>query len=71
MRKSAIVASAVLVYGLAVAVPAEAQEDALVTFQVLAPKLALDLAVATLDACAEEGYQVTARSWIASAFRRP
>jgi uncharacterized protein GlcG (DUF336 family) len=60
MRKSAIVASAVLAYGLAVAVPAEAQEDALVTFQVLAPKLALDLAVATLDACAEEGYQVAA-----------
>ena len=58
MRKSVIAASAMLALGLTAAVPAVAQDDALVTFQVLAPKLALDLAAATLDACAQEGYQV-------------
>lgn len=57
MRISAIAAFAACALTLAAA-PAKAEEDALVSFQVLAPKLALDLAVATLDACAEEGFQV-------------
>lgn len=38
--------------------PARAQEDALVSFSVLAPKLAAELAMATLDACRERGFQV-------------
>lgn len=40
--------------------PAFAQDDddALVTFSVLQPELAIDLAVKTMEACRAEGYQV-------------
>ncbi|MEZ5733718.1 MAG: heme-binding protein [Paracoccaceae bacterium] len=37
---------------------AAAQDDALVQFQSLRPMLAMDLAVATMQACQAEGYQV-------------
>ena len=43
---------------LALTSSASAQEDALVTFKILAPQLAVELAQATMKACNERGYQV-------------
>jgi uncharacterized protein GlcG (DUF336 family) len=44
---------------VAVAGPAAAQDDgAFVTFQVLKPEVALEMAVAAMEACRAEGYQV-------------
>lgn len=40
------------------AAPARADEDSLVTFRVLAPSLAAELAMATLEACNQRGFQV-------------
>jgi uncharacterized protein GlcG (DUF336 family) len=59
MRKTCLTLSAILLTaGLSAA---QAQEDdALVTFQVLAPDLAAELAANTMQACREEGFQVTA-----------
>lgn len=52
-----LAATALLALGLAA--PAQAQDtEALVTFQVLAPKLAAELAMVTLDTCNERGFQV-------------
>lgn len=43
----------------ALAAPAAAQEDgAFVTFQVLKPEIALEMAEAAMEACRAEGYQV-------------
>jgi uncharacterized protein GlcG (DUF336 family) len=57
MRRVTIAACAAVALAMAVT-PAKSEEDALVSFEVLAPKLALELAVATMDACADDGYQV-------------
>lgn len=43
---------------LAVVPQAAAQDDALVTFQVLAPRVAVKLAQAAMQACNEKGFQV-------------
>lgn len=47
-----------LALALPLAPQARAEEEALVTFKVLAPQLAVDLALSTLAACSERGYQV-------------
>jgi uncharacterized protein GlcG (DUF336 family) len=50
---------ATLVAGILAATPAAAQEDgAFVTFQVLKPEVALEMAVAAMEACRDQGYQV-------------
>ena len=49
---------AVVLLALALTGGASAQEDALVTFKVLAPQLAVELAQATMKACNERGFQV-------------
>lgn len=51
-----IVAAAVL--ALALGAGTAKAEEALVTFKVLSPAVALELAQATLEACRSEGYQV-------------
>lgn len=43
---------------LGLVMPAAAQDDALVTFQILAPRLAAELATATMSHCEEQGFQV-------------
>jgi uncharacterized protein GlcG (DUF336 family) len=55
MRHLAIAAAAALI-----ALPAAAQDedDAFVTFQVLKPEIALQMATAAMEACRAEGYQV-------------
>lgn len=52
------IATIALVLSL-VAVSARAEEDALVSFKVLTPEVALELAQATMADCRERGYQVT------------
>jgi uncharacterized protein GlcG (DUF336 family) len=52
-----VVAAAVL--ALALGGGAAKAEEALVSFKVLSPAVALDLAQATLEACRNEGYQVS------------
>lgn len=62
MHMSARLAVAALtcVIGLGTPAAAEEEEEALVAFHTLAPRLAMDLAVATLEACAERGFNVAA-----------
>lgn len=57
MRALAAAALAALALPRAV-LPALAEEDGLVSFQVLKPELAIELATATMAACREEGFQV-------------
>jgi uncharacterized protein GlcG (DUF336 family) len=49
---------AALIPGLLSCLPPALAEDALISFRVLTPETALDLAQATLDACRKQGYQV-------------
>jgi uncharacterized protein GlcG (DUF336 family) len=55
--KSKPVVAAVLSAMLS-SLPVAAQEETLVSFKVLAPETALELAQATLQACRKKGYQV-------------
>lgn len=49
---------AALILGLLSCLPPALAEDALISFRVLTPETALDLAQATLDTCRKQGYQV-------------
>jgi len=49
---------AALILGLLSCLPPALAEDALISFRVLTPETALNLAQATLDACRKQGYQV-------------
>jgi len=49
---------AALIPGLLSCLPPALAEDALISFRVLTPETALDLAQATLDTCRKQGYQV-------------
>jgi uncharacterized protein GlcG (DUF336 family) len=56
MKKNILKTTVIL--GMLYNLPPAAAEEALVTFKVLAPEAALQLAQATLKACREKGYQV-------------
>ncbi len=56
--KHLTVAAAILALSSAVAAPALAQEEALVTFRAMKPELAVKLAQAAMAACRKEGAQV-------------
>ncbi|MDD9877087.1 MAG: heme-binding protein [Magnetovibrio sp.] len=59
MLKTSIAASLLALMIAAAAPPAAADEDGLVSFKVLKPEVALELAQATLNDCRKRGYQVT------------
>jgi uncharacterized protein GlcG (DUF336 family) len=59
MRKVLLTATAALLAATASAAKAQS-EDALVSFQVLSPDLAVELASSTMRACREKGFQVAA-----------
>lgn len=58
--KSAIVGAALVLASAGMGVAQADDESALVTFQSLKPEIAMQLAVATMEACREGGYQVSA-----------
>ena len=56
MTGRTLIAGLTLMIGFAV--PAKAEDEALVTFKMLTPAVALELAQATMRSCRDEGYQV-------------
>ena len=58
LRRYAIATAIMLGLTTPALAPALAEDDALVTFQVLSPRLAVELAEATMKDCNEKGFQV-------------
>ncbi len=56
MKRNTLKATFIL--GMLCSLPPAAAEEALVSFKMLTPEAALELAQATLKACREKGYQV-------------